>query len=68
MYSRVLALVPDHAPAHYSLGMLYLEAGDYALANREFAQTLKFDPYHSQARLFLKYTQKAKSPTTKGNP
>jgi hypothetical protein len=68
MYSRALNLVPDYAPAHYSLGMLYMESGDYLRANREFAETLKYDPYHSQARLFLNYTEKALSPITDRNP
>jgi tetratricopeptide (TPR) repeat protein len=68
MYVRVLKLLPDYAPAHYSLGMLYLEVGDHVRANHQFAQTLKYDPYHSQARLFLDYTEKAKSPNNNNHP
>jgi hypothetical protein len=68
MYSRALELVPNYGPAHFSLGLFYIEAGDYLRANQEFAQVLKYDPYHSQARMFLNYTEKAKNQTSKEHP
>jgi hypothetical protein len=39
--------------------MLYLEAGYYAEARREFELTLAYDPYHVEARRFLEYSIKA---------
>jgi tetratricopeptide (TPR) repeat protein len=60
MYTRALTLKPDYGPAHFSLGMMYLEAGDHARANWEFARTLEYDPNHSEAKRFYAYTVKAK--------
>jgi radical SAM superfamily enzyme YgiQ (UPF0313 family) len=42
--SRVLALVPRHAPAHASLGELARLAGDRCRAEERYRQALRLDP------------------------
>jgi tetratricopeptide (TPR) repeat protein len=59
LFNRALLLKPDYGPARFSLGMLYLEAGYFAEARREFELTLAYDPYYVEARRFLEYSIKA---------
>jgi hypothetical protein len=59
LFNRALQLAPNFGPAHFSLGMLYLESGYFADARREFELTLVYDPYNREARRFLEYSTKA---------
>jgi len=48
-YSEAVRLNPDHADAHYSLGLVYHEEEKYELAEKEFRETLRIDPQSSAA-------------------
>ncbi|GEM_PF-3972751 len=52
-FQTALELVPDMTPAHYALGHLYLEQGEWALATERFNRTLELDgsPDYYKARV-----------------
>jgi tetratricopeptide (TPR) repeat protein len=50
-YGRVLALQPDHAPAHYLLGIVCRDSGDVEGSRREFARAINAAPGFVDARI-----------------
>jgi tetratricopeptide (TPR) repeat protein len=52
-YQNVLAMAPDHALAHYNLGMSYLSLGQLDAAESNLTRSLQLDPDDRLARLGL---------------
>ncbi len=59
MYSQVLEIDPDDALAHYGLGMIQLEKGEYASAQLHFEKALEGDAQYTVAYLSLGKAQLA---------
>src|SRR5205814_4758154 len=63
-FERVLKLDPGHVQAHYNLGSLYRDAGDFAKAAEHFSEARKADPEDPQLALaFLSVAYRANRAT-----
>jgi tetratricopeptide (TPR) repeat protein len=52
-YERALALDPTYPNAHYNLGLIYEDRGDWTNARRMFEQALKVNPADKDAKMLL---------------
>ena len=52
-FARALSIVPDHPDALYGMGLVLLDAGEFALAAEHFQRALVGDPSDQQSRLCL---------------
>ncbi len=55
IYETIVKVHPDYADAHYLLGYLYEEKGEYQKAIAEWKQVLKINPLHTDALNSLGY-------------
>lgn len=53
IYEWILTREPENAQAHFGLGLLYLEQGDYSRSESHFRGALKAHPGHAQISLHL---------------
>lgn len=53
---------PEHAIAHYNLGVYYLDAGRLEHAEREFQETLRLEPGADLARMQLQRLSALRAP------
>jgi hypothetical protein len=58
IYQRLLVIAPQWPNVNFSLGMMYLEAGDLARARVAFETTLRLKPDYPQASMFLSYVSR----------
>ncbi|MFQ5957229.1 MAG: tetratricopeptide repeat protein, partial [Candidatus Brocadiales bacterium] len=52
-FEEAVKLRPDLVPAHYNLGMVYLERNQYKQAIRHLKQVLRIRPKNAKARRLL---------------
>jgi tetratricopeptide (TPR) repeat protein len=64
MFMRALELLPGYGPAHFSLGVMYVEAGLLDEARAEFLSALAYNPSHAQAKMFLQYVERGRKQGT----
>jgi len=53
IYQQVIQLKPNHAPAHFSMAVIYGEQGKTLDALRAYTRAIEFNPSHSAARYNL---------------
>jgi tetratricopeptide (TPR) repeat protein len=49
IYTKVLKLEPDYAPAHINLGTLYYNQSDYEMAEEHYRRAIEADPRYALA-------------------
>ena len=49
LWRKILVTVPDHAEAHFNLGLLHIRAGEYQPAIAAFQKVLEFQPQMADA-------------------
>ena len=52
-FQEAIRLKPDHADAHYNLGLLLGKKGQMEQAIRQFQEALRLKPDHAHARQYL---------------
>ncbi len=52
-FARALGIVPNHSDALYGMGLVHMDAGEFAPAAEYFQRALMSDPSDQQSRLYL---------------
>ena len=52
-FTRALSIAPNHGDALYGMGMVLMDAGEFAPASEYFQRALLSDPSDQQSRLYL---------------
>ncbi|MFH0874594.1 MAG: tetratricopeptide repeat protein [archaeon] len=58
MYNQAKKIDPNYIGSYLNLGIAYMNVGEDKLAEKEFRQVLKLDPYNEQAIFFLEDIKK----------